>query len=135
MAFEQDFRNGLLESAPLASAIEDSPSPYVGRLYHMQLPPGATLPAVVYQPIGAARRYSHGGEIGVRPMAVMVKAWAATPEGAQALGQLVIEAIHGLQLAGEEIGANFIDNQFPDLETESDPVIHCFVIMARCWHR
>lgn len=88
------------------------------RVYPVQLPQEATLPALTYQRISGPRTHTQNGvSILARPR-IQVDCWASSYAGAKAVATQVRLALDGHKAAGE-VWASVLDNDIDDLDAET----------------
>ena len=128
MIIEEGFVTYLTNHPALSALIS-------GRIYPSgRVPDKATLPAVVYQRISAARVYSHSGASGLANPRFQYDCLAATYDGAVAVGNVLIGACSGFHgsMGQVRVDAAFVDNDMDDYEPDSK--IYTRRVDVRFWH-
>jgi len=82
------------------------------RIYPMQIPQEATLPALAYQVISGRPTYSHGGDSGPEWCRVQITCHAGTYEAVKALAAAVRAALSGAAGAMDDVTVQgtFVEN-------------------------
>lgn len=123
MSFEADYRTALLAYAPLAAV--------VGQRVGIRLAQETVFPSVRFQRIATERLYTQGGRNVLCVARVQNDCWSNDNAQALSIGDLLIRALDGINLASGSGKPNFILNQWFDIQPEPEPVLYRAIIEAR----